>query len=73
MRVEIELHGEVDDWTAAITCSILETTKNAGLGLASVWGAMGSLGPIPGLLVSIFPLILLPCTLIRTVNMIDPA
>lgn len=59
--------------TAAITCSILETTKDAGLGLASVWGAMGPLGAVASLLVAIFPLVLLPRTLIRTMDMIHPA
>jgi len=59
--------------TAAITCSILETTKDAGLGLASVWGGMGPLGAVASLLVAIFSLVLLPRTLIRTVNMIYPA
>ncbi len=59
--------------TAAITCSILQTTKDAGLGLASVRGAVGPLGPIASLLVAIFPLVLLPGTLVRTVNMIHPA
>jgi len=34
---------------------------------------VGPLGPIASLLVAIFPLVLLPGTLVRTVNMIHPA
>lgn len=61
--------GVRKDTAVPVTCCILETAKDASLGPASVRWGMRPLGTVPSLFIAVLSLVLLPCTLIRTVNM----